>query len=108
MEIHNCLQEKQYTMDHNFIQINYTELLNRGYFLAKNHVAVKIISDASIGNFSLVQMDKISINILLTHLENINLVEYNYNNNKNIEMMGSNIRKRNHSNGYSKFVKRKK
>ena len=108
MELYNCININHYNSDENFIEINYKELVNRGMFLAKNHIVTKIIMEHAIGNFSLVTMDKISINILLTHRENLIEIE---NNNKrqllddqNMQFhIKSYIRKRKHINGYNKY-----
>ncbi|AJD20186.1 hypothetical protein TONV_126 [Tipula oleracea nudivirus] len=110
MEIYNCINNKHYNSDDNFIQINYQQLLNQGLFLVKNNIITKIITDHSIGNFNLVKMDSISINILLTHRENILTCEQTVNqttDNRNMYFaMQSFVKKRNYKNGYSKYSKK--
>lgn len=109
IEMYNCMNKNHYNYDDNFIKINYRELLNRGLFLVKNNIHTKIITDYTIGNFLLISMDYISINIMLTHRENINNDDDENNNNDGGGMnfcIKSCIRKRNYTNGYGKFRKK--
>lgn len=103
IEMYNCMNKNHYNSDDNFIKINYHELLNRGLFLVKNGILTKIITDYTIGNFLLTSMDYISINIMLTY--NNNDDENNDGGDRSINFKSC-IRKRNHTNGYSKYRKK--
>lgn len=111
LEIYNYIKQRYHNSDDNFIQIDYNELLNRGYFLAKNHICVQIITDTSIGNFTLVKMDNISLNILWTYKQIMLNDEENFTTADDRAMnyeMQSRIKKRPAVNGYSKYYNKRK